>query len=114
MPKQSLKSECNMSVKSRLKQGVKSLVRFAVRARREKTILPIIMPVEKERLLEGKTALVTGGSSGIGYAIAAAFMEAGANVVIAGSRAERLEKAAAALKEKAAKSWTGGGSYSLL
>jgi meso-butanediol dehydrogenase/(S,S)-butanediol dehydrogenase/diacetyl reductase len=33
--------------------------------------------------LEGKTAIVTGGSSGIGKAIAAAYVEAGADVVIA-------------------------------
>jgi 3-oxoacyl-[acyl-carrier protein] reductase len=33
-------------------------------------------------VLEGRTALVTGGASGIGHAVAAAFVEAGARVVV--------------------------------
>ena len=33
--------------------------------------------------LEGRTAIVTGGASGMGFGIATAYCEAGANVVIA-------------------------------
>jgi NAD(P)-dependent dehydrogenase (short-subunit alcohol dehydrogenase family) len=47
--------------------------------------------------LRGKVAIVTGGATGIGYAIATAFAEAEASVVIAGRGAERLEKAAATI-----------------
>lgn len=39
--------------------------------------------LEQHMLLEGKTAIVTGGSSGIGKAITAAYIEEGAAVVIA-------------------------------
>jgi 3-hydroxybutyrate dehydrogenase len=47
--------------------------------------------------LQGKTAVVTGGTAGIGLAIAKAFVAAGASVVISGRDAERGEKALAAI-----------------
>ncbi|MCL5103008.1 MAG: glucose 1-dehydrogenase [Armatimonadetes bacterium] len=43
--------------------------------------------------LDGKRALVTGGSSGIGYAIAQGLAESGADVVIAARDSSRLESA---------------------
>jgi NAD(P)-dependent dehydrogenase (short-subunit alcohol dehydrogenase family) len=45
-------------------------------------------------MLEGKHALVTGGGTGIGLAIARALAEAGAQVTITGRRAEILEAVA--------------------
>jgi len=47
--------------------------------------------------LEGKTALVTGGGQGIGEGVARTFARAGANVVITGRTAEKLEASAAAI-----------------
>ena len=49
--------------------------------------------------LSGKRALVTGASSGIGLACAAALAEAGAHVVLAARRKEALDEAVAAMRE---------------
>lgn len=50
--------------------------------------------------LSGKTALVTGASSGIGQGCAVALAEAGAHVVCAARGADRLNKTITALKEQ--------------
>jgi gluconate 5-dehydrogenase len=47
--------------------------------------------------LQGEVALITGGGTGLGYAIASAFVEAGAKVAITGRRESVLNDAAAAL-----------------
>ncbi len=54
----------------------------------------------REISLEGKTALVTGGGTGIGFAIAAEMADAGADVVIVGRREEKLREAAGKIGEK--------------
>ncbi len=50
-------------------------------------------------MLKGKTAVVTGGTRGIGFAIVKKYLENGANVAIAGSRQETVEKALNQLPE---------------
>ena len=47
--------------------------------------------------LEGKTAIVTGGSRGIGYGIAKALIDAGARVIITARSEAQLDEAAASL-----------------
>lgn len=51
--------------------------------------------------LKGKTALITGGSAGIGFGTAKRFIEEGATVYITGRRAEKLQEAVNVLGSKA-------------
>ena len=49
-------------------------------------------------LLQGKKAIVTGGTRGIGFAVVQSFLKNGASVALFGSRQETVDKALAALK----------------
>ncbi|MGH7940553.1 MAG: SDR family NAD(P)-dependent oxidoreductase [Limisphaerales bacterium] len=51
--------------------------------------------------LEGETALITGGGSGLGFGIAECFVASGAKVVLVGRRVEVLKKAAKKLGKSA-------------
>jgi len=50
--------------------------------------------------LQNKVAIITGGSRGIGYATAEAFLKEGAAVILTASTQENADKAAAKLKER--------------
>jgi NAD(P)-dependent dehydrogenase (short-subunit alcohol dehydrogenase family) len=54
--------------------------------------------------LEGKTAIVTGASSGLGVAFARGLARAGANVVVTARRQEMIDQTAAMLREFGVKS----------
>lgn len=58
--------------------------------------------VARTELLKGKTALVTGGTAGIGRAIALLFAEQGANVVIFGTNEERAKSVLQEMQERRA------------
>src|SRR5260370_13785229 len=53
-----------------------------------------------EGLLDAKAAFVTGGGSGIGQRIAERFAEQRAKVVLVGRKQEKLDAAAAAIRER--------------
>ena len=59
--------------------------------------------MEKEKFFAGKTAIVTGASSGIGRATAATLARAGAAVVIHARRQDRLDKAASEIAAQGGK-----------
>jgi 3-oxoacyl-[acyl-carrier protein] reductase len=54
---------------------------------------PIPYPVMQGTLLKGRNAIITGGSSGIGFAIAESFLKNGANVTICGRNEAKLVSA---------------------
>jgi 3-oxoacyl-[acyl-carrier protein] reductase len=54
--------------------------------------------VDQMNVLEGRTAVITGGAQGIGEAIAMLFAESGANVVIGDMNGEQAEETAAKLR----------------
>ena len=66
-----------------------------------------VLPVRSSRA--GQVALVTGGSSGLGLAIATAMAAAGSDVVLASRSAERCEQAAGLVSAQTGRRVTGRG-----
>lgn len=63
-------------------------------------VTPQIVELKQDGLLQGRTALVTGGTSGIGSAIAKAFLKADATVVITGRSQKKIDTAVKAIKDE--------------
>ncbi len=74
----------------KIKNGIKAFAQIC----RHKPITALINVIEPTEVLNGKTVLVTGGTSGIGKAIAETFCKAGATVIITSRSKEKAEMAA--------------------
>ena len=57
----------------------------------------------KERCLEGRTAIVTGGGTGLGLAMSLKLADLGANLVLASRDPAHVEPAAADIRKKGVK-----------
>ncbi|MDY4576877.1 MAG: SDR family oxidoreductase [Anaerobutyricum hallii] len=76
-----------------IKKGMKEVLRYTPAKK------AVNIPVLYGELLKDKTALITGGTSGIGLAIAEAFVRNGASVIITGRNPKKLEDACNSLKQ---------------
>lgn len=73
-----------------------------IEALRVSKVYPQIGVLSPNQLIAGRTALITGGTSGIGLEVAKAFVNAGANVVITGRDQSRINKACEEIKNSTA------------
>lgn len=70
--------------------GVKNVIKKILLNNKKREIIPIDHYVDENKSLLGKTALIIGGTGGIGEAIVETFAEAGANVIITGRTVEKM------------------------
>ena len=74
--------------------NIKSITKYALDCfKPTPKVYPRISVLAQNELLKERVALITGGTSGIGFEIARSFINAGAIVVITGRNQERIDKA---------------------
>lgn len=77
----------------KFKQYLKRSVKYILHGQPTQKVYAQVSYLAPSDLLKGRTALITGGASGIGYEIAKAFINAGATCVITGRTEEKVQKA---------------------
>jgi len=82
----------------RFRNYIKRILTYVLNGQPQQVVYPQICLLKFSKLLEGRTAIVTGGTSGIGYAIATAFLNAGATVIITGRNQGRITTSVEKLK----------------
>lgn len=81
------------------KECLKRALRYIIKGIPEKKVDVKVASLAQSELLKGRTALITGGTSGIGRAIAEAFYMAGANVIVSGRTEEKAKQVASEIKK---------------
>ena len=71
--------------------SVKKSILTLLNLLRTQRVIKVPAIVRSEKILEGKTVFITGGSGGIGIAIAQKMLSAGANVIISGTNEDKLK-----------------------
>ena len=87
---------------SKLTQYIKRTLRYIFRGVPVviNKVEPKIAVLSQNELLKGRTALITGGTRGIGKAIAVAFLSAGADVIITSRQQSSVDIVVQELKAK--------------
>lgn len=70
---------------------IKNAIKKMIKKNKKRELVPIVKPIQSEELFVGKVALVSGGTGGIGYAIAKSLFECGCSVIFAGRNESKLE-----------------------
>lgn len=83
-----------MSLANYIKRGIK----FILTGVPEKKVYTNVAYLAPSELLKGRIALITGGTSGIGFEMAKAFIRAGAVCVITGRNEDKVKKACAEIE----------------
>ncbi|MCD8118620.1 MAG: SDR family oxidoreductase [Lachnospiraceae bacterium] len=76
-----------MGFKKKVKNGIRSVIQMT----KEEKLYPVPQPTNVQQVLSGKVALITGGTGGIGFVIAEAFIQAGCKVIICGTNEDKLD-----------------------
>lgn len=83
-----------------LKRYIKRGLKFILHGVPERKVYAQVSYLAPNEMLKGRTALITGGTSGIGYEVAKAYINAGARVVITGRNEEKIKKACKAINDE--------------
>lgn len=78
-----------MSIKTYIKRGI----HYICHGQPVNKVYPQIVTLAPSELLKGRTALITGGTSGIGFEIAKAYINAGATCIITGRNEDKVRNA---------------------
>lgn len=82
------------------KQYIKRGVKYILHGVPERKVYAQVSYLAPNEMLKGRTALVTGGTSGIGYEVTKAYINAGATVVITGRNEQKVKKACEAINNE--------------
>ena len=76
---------------------IRTIIKNLLQITKEEKVVPIEHRLYLGHELDGKVALITGGSGGIGFAIAQSLLNSGCKVIISGTNKSKLEETAAQL-----------------
>ena len=78
---------------------MKKLIKKIIRFFKKKEYIPVISEVNEKNVLNKKIAFISGGSGGIGSAIAKKFIDSGCKVIISGTNEKKLREISQLLGE---------------